>query len=106
MAKGLPLLVREHLQKCRDCTVAAVDAYNRPGSRFRTPQYIVLITIAWTALFHALFHRGKRRPWHRKKTSSTGKGVRYLKVDGEPKHWELSECLKQHYGDSNPPQRK
>lgn len=106
MAKGLSLLVREHLQKCRDCTVAAVDAYNRPGSRFRTPQYIVLITIAWTALFHALFHRGKRRPWHRRKPSSTGKGVRYVKVDGEPKHWELSECLKQHYGDSHPPERR
>ncbi len=106
MAKGLPQLVKEHLEKCRACTVAAVDAYNRPGARFRTPQYIVLITIAWTAFFHALFFHTKRRPWYRRKNSSAGKGVRYVKVDGEPKHWELSECLKQHYGDLNPPERK
>jgi Domain of unknown function (DUF3644) len=32
--------------------------------------------------------------------------VRYVKIDGDPKHWELSECLKQHYGDKNPPERR
>jgi len=28
-----------------------------------------------------------------------------MKVDGEPKHWELSECLRQFYGGQNPPER-
>ncbi len=106
MPKGLRHTVKDNLEKCRSAAIAAVDVYNRPGPRFRTAQYLVLITIAWTALLHAIsYHRG-RRPWYRKKTGATGKGVRYMKVDGEPKHWELSECLKQHFGDKNPPERK
>jgi uncharacterized protein DUF3644 len=27
-------------------------------------------------------------------------------LDGEPKHWDLAECLKQYYGDQNPPERR
>lgn len=104
MSRGLPQPVRDNLEKCRSCAVAAVDAYNRPGPRFRTAQYVVLIVMGWTALFHALFYRRRRRPWYRHKTK--GKGVRYVKIDGEPKHWELSECLKQYYGDKSPPERK
>jgi hypothetical protein len=104
--KGLPQIVQDHLQKCRSCAVAAVEAYNRPGPRFRTAQYIVLITMAWTALFHAIFFKRRRRPWYSSRTGATGRGTRYLKVDGEPKHWELAECLKQYYGGNNPPERK
>jgi len=33
-------------------------------------------------------------------------GDRYVHIDGEPKHWELSECLAQHFGGNNPPERK
>ncbi len=106
MPKGFPQVVKDHLEKCRASAIAAVDAYNRSGSRFRTPQYIILITIAWTGIFHAIYHRRKRRPWYRLKTSGTGKGVRYAKVDGDPKHWELSECIKQYFGDKTPPERK
>ena len=83
--------------------ISAVEAYNRPGPRFRTAQYLVLMVMAWTALFHAMFYRKGRRPWYRLKA---GKAVRYEKVDGEPKHWDLSECLKQNFGGDNPPERK
>jgi hypothetical protein len=106
MPKGLPQTVKDNLEKCRSAAIAAVETYNRPGPRFRTAQYLVLITIAWTALFHAIFYRRRRRPWYRKKTSGVGKAIRYIKVDGEPKHWDLAECLKQYYGDKNPPERK
>ena len=106
MPKNLPHTVQDNLEKCRAAAIAAVEAYNRPGRRFRTEQYLVMIIIAWTALFHALFFKRGRRPWYRKKTSGTGRGVRYVKIDGEPRHWELSECLKQFYGDKHPPQRK
>lgn len=92
--------------KCRSAALAAVDAYNRPGPRFRTAQYLVMITIAWTALFHAIFYRRGRRPWYRSRTGGSGTGVRYQKVDGEPKHWDLSECLKQYYGSKSPPERR
>ena len=105
MPKGLPQTVRDNLEKCRSAAIAAVDAYNRPGPRFRTAQFVVLIIMAWTALFHAIFYRKSRRPWYRR-TTGTGTALRYVKVDGEPKHWDLSECLKQHFGDKNPPERQ
>lgn len=106
MPRGLPKVVRDHLEKCTAAAVAAVDAYNRPGRRFRTAEYVVMITIAWTALFHAIFYRRNEKPWYRKKSSGTGTAVRYLRVDGEPKHWELSECLSRFYGAENPPERQ
>jgi hypothetical protein len=104
MSKGLPQTVRDNVEKCRSSAIAAVDAYNRPGPRFRTAQYLILIIVAWTALFHAIFYRKGRRPWFRK--AGTGKGLRYVKVDGEPKHWDLADCLRQHFGTAHPPERK
>ena len=104
MPRGLPQVLRDDVEKCRSSAIAAVDAYNRPGPRFRTAQYVVLIIIAWIGLFHAIFYRRGRRPWYRK--PGTGTGVRYVKVDGEPKHWDLSECIRQHFGDKHPPERK
>jgi hypothetical protein len=102
MARGLPHKVKSNIDKCRSATIAAVDVYNRPGSQFRTAHYIVLITIAWTALFHAIFYSQGRRPWYRR----SGARIRYVKVDGDPKHWELSECLDQYFRDQHPPERK
>lgn len=106
MPKGLPKAVKDNIEKCRSAAIAAVASYNRPGSRFRTAEYLVLITIAWTALFHAVFFSRRRKPWYRGKNSGTGRSVRYVKLDGEPKHWDLSECLKQYYGGKNPAERK
>ncbi len=106
MPKGLSQTVKDNVEKCRAAAIAAVEAYNRPGRRFRTAQFIVLITIAWTGCLHAIFYKRKRRPWYRKRTSGTGRGIRYVKVDGEPKHWELSECLAQYFGANHPAERK
>ncbi|MDY7107958.1 MAG: DUF3644 domain-containing protein [Planctomycetota bacterium] len=106
MARGLPQNVRDNLEKCRSAAIAGVEVYNRPGPRFRTAHYIVLIMIAWTALFHAIFYHRSRRPWYRTRTSGSGRGIRYQRIDGEPKHWDLAECLKQFFGDRHPPERK
>src|SRR5688572_15173752 len=105
MAKGLPQRARENLEKCRAAAIAAVDVYNRPGPRFRSAHYIVLIVLAWGALFHAISYRRRRNPWY-KNAGKTSKGDRYIRVDGDPKHWDLAECLRQHYGQNNPPERK
>lgn len=86
MARGLPQTVRDNLEKCRAAAIASVDAYNRPGPRFRTAHYIVLIIIAWTALFHAIFYNRGGRPWYRRAVKGTG--IRYVRIDGEPKHWD------------------
>jgi hypothetical protein len=102
--KNLRKVVRDNIEKARSSALAAVDAYNRPGPRFRTAQYLVLIIIAWIGAFHAIFYKRGKRPWYRKQSSGTG--VRYFKVDGEPKHWDLSECVKQYFGDKHPPERK
>lgn len=106
MPKGLTQKVKDNLEKCSSAALAAVEAYNRPGPRFRTAQFLILIVLAWTGLCHAIFFRRKRNPWYRSRGSGTGRGVRYIKIDGEPKHWDLAECLKQYYGDQNPPERK
>ena len=105
MPKGLPQAVKDHLEKCRASAIAAVDVYNRPGPRFRTAHYVVLIVMAWTALFHAIYYKRSENPWHKKKGKSS-KGDRYIRVDGDPKHWELAECLKQYFSGNNPPERK
>lgn len=99
----LPKTVTAHLEKARTSATAAVEVYNRPGAHFRTPQYIVLMVIAWTALFHALFYVRNQKPWYVR--TGSGRGTRYEKIDGEPRHWDLNECLRQYYRDTNPPVR-
>lgn len=106
MPRNLPHTVQDSLEKCRSAAIAAVDAYNRPGPRFRTAQYLVMITISWTALFHAIFFKRRKKPWYRTRASGSGRAVRYQKIDDEPKHWDLQECVKQYYRDKNPPERK
>jgi hypothetical protein len=105
MPRGLPHVVKDNLEKCRQSALAAVEVYNRPGPRFRTAQYLILIVIAWTALLHAIFYRRGIKPWYKSKGKS-GRGTRYVKLDGDPKHWDLTECLKEYHGGSAPAERK
>ncbi|MHB2026496.1 MAG: DUF3644 domain-containing protein [Elusimicrobiota bacterium] len=100
--KGLPIEVRNLLEKARDSALLAVETYNRPTAAFRSGAYVVLMCIAWTSLFHAIFRRRKVRPWYRTKPGSR----RYQKVDGDYKAWELAECLKQFYKDQSLPVRR
>jgi hypothetical protein len=100
MPRGLPQTVRENIEKSQMAALAAVEAYNRPGKRFRTAQYLVMMIIAWTALFHAIFYRRNIKPWYK------GRNGRFMRVDGDPKHWDLAECLKQYYGGDNSAPRK
>jgi len=102
--RGLPRAVREHLEKAQTSALSAVENYNKPGIFFRTRTYVILMVIAWTSLFHAIFYWRNQKPWYIAKGS--GRGTRYMKVDEEPKHWELSKCIKEYYRDQNPPERK
>ena len=106
MTAKLSILTKNNLEKCQAAAIAAVDSYNRPGPRFRTALYVVLIVMAWQAFFHAYYYKRNRKPWYQSRTSKHRKGVRYERVDGEPKHWDLSKCLTEFFRDRQPPERK
>lgn len=92
MSRGLPVRVQESLNKAKESCLLAVDIYNKPRTAFRSGGYVVLMSIAWTALFHSIFeHKGVK--YYYKKRDST----RYEKVDGEYKSWELQECVNKYF---------
>ena len=97
---------KSNLNKCQVAAVSAVDSYNRPGLQFRSPLYVVLIIIAWQAFFHAYFYNRNQKPWYQSRMSKHKKGVRYKKIDGEPKHWDLAKCIEEYFCDKHPPERK
>lgn len=96
MPRGLPRIVKSLLNKARESALLAVETYNKPSTVFRSRAYVVLMQIAWTALFLAIFHRQGIKPYYRKKESR-----RFERVDGEPKAWDLSECIRQYWKGSD-----
>jgi hypothetical protein len=94
--RGLPYDVKALVAKARETALLAVETYNRPTATFRSGAYVVLMVIAWTSLFHAMFLRKRIKPYYRKPGSR-----RYDRSDGEPRRWELKECLRQHYKANN-----
>lgn len=91
--RGLPRLVKESLQKARDSALLAVEDYNKPAVTFRSGAYVILMTVAWTSLFHAIFLRGKVKPCYKEKNGH------YKRVNGGYKWWELETCLDEYYKD-------
>ena len=100
MPRGLPRAVKEHLTKARDSATLAVEVYNKPGTRFRSGAYIVLMCIAWTSLLHAVFLRKGQKPYYR----DPKRPRRYLKVDGDYNTWELAECIRRYFPDDHAPE--
>jgi hypothetical protein len=94
--------VRSHVTKARESAILAVDIYNKPATSFRSGGFIVLMTIAWTSFFHAVFFKQRKKPFYRDPQNQR----RYQKVDGDYKAWELNECLKQYYGQNHSPERR
>jgi len=94
-AKRIGKTVRPYLEKAREAALLAVEVYNKPAITFRSAAYVSLMVIAWTALMHAIFIRRDRLPYHRHKNG------RFVKTDGEFKHWELRECAHQYWGDDS-----
>src|SRR4030042_1339965 len=99
--RGLPYDVKALIEKARETALLAVETYNRPTASFRSGAYVVLMIIAWTSLFHAMFLRKGIKPCYRRPGSR-----RYDRIDGEPRRWELKECLQQHYKANNPAARR
>lgn len=91
--------VKQLLEKSRDSALLAVEIYNKPRITFKSGGFIVLISIAWLSLFHAIFERNKVKYFYKR-------NGRYVMIDGEKKAWELEKCIKEYYKDRNVPQRK
>ncbi|MGO8721054.1 MAG: DUF3644 domain-containing protein [Acidobacteriaceae bacterium] len=90
-----------HLEKARDSGLLAVEIYNKPRTSFRSGAYIVMMCIAWTALFHAIFFKRRVKPFYRKKSNR-----RHFEIlDGDKKAWELSTCIAEFWGSEHPPVR-
>jgi hypothetical protein len=102
MPRKMPIEADANLRKAREAALLAVETYNRPGASFRSAGYLVLMVVAWTALFHAIFAKRKVKPYYRQKKNLR----RFERVDGDFKCWELAECMQQFYADQNPPARK
>ena len=64
MSRGLPKAVKKCLEKSRDSALLAEETYNKPAIKFKSGGYIVLMVISWIALFHAIFFRQKKKPYH------------------------------------------
>lgn len=79
------------LQSSIDSALLAVEIYNKPRTPFRVENYISLMIIAWTRLFHAYFHHTIGDKYYYK-----GKNNRYTMMDGERKAWELKTCTNEY----------
>lgn len=102
MPRGLPKIIKRCLEKAIDSSLLAVETYNKPAVKFKSGGYIILMHIAWTALFHAAFFKRKIKPFYRKPENN-----RFLIIDGDNKYWELNTCLEKYYqSDTNNPVRK
>lgn len=81
------------LDKAKESCLLAVDVYNKPKTAFRSGAYIVLMCIAWTSLFHAIFQKEGIKYYYRDRKNPR----LYEKIYGEPKSWELSKCVKYYF---------
>lgn len=77
------------LESSINSAFTAVETYNRPRTSFRIENYIILMIIAWTKLFHAYFQATIGERYFYKE-----KNGRFKRIDGEKKAWELAECIK------------
>ena len=78
MPRRMPIEADANLRKAREAALLAVETYNRPGPSFRTAGFLVLMVVAWTALFHAIFAKRKVKPYYRQKRNPR----RFERVDG------------------------
>lgn len=91
MPRGLPKAVKKCIEKSRDSALLAVETYNKPAIKFKSGAYIVLMNIAWTSLFHAIFYKRKIKPYYKLDNG------RYKKINNDYYYWELQTCLKEYY---------
>ena len=93
MSGRLSHKVKSCLNKARESALLGVEIYNKPSTKFKSGGYIVLMCIAWTSLFHAIFFKRGVKPYYREKN-----GIRFERQNGELRFWELSTCIREYFG--------
>lgn len=77
---------RTFVEKSVKAALLAVEVYNKPAIDFRTEGYIVMMNIAWTSLFHAIF-------------ANSATNYKYkIKNSKEERFFEISKCLSVYQG--------
>jgi hypothetical protein len=79
---------KDILENSINSALLAVEIYNKPRTAFRVENYISLMIIAWTRLFHAYFNHTIGDKYYYKE-----KNGRYKRIDNERKAWELKTCI-------------
>jgi hypothetical protein len=95
----MPAGWRTMLEGARDEALLAVDLYNQPRQPRRLEIFLVHMHVAWLYLLHASLRR-QGIPYH-----YTLPNGRIDRVDGEPRTWDLAECVARRW-DPNHPVRK
>ena len=90
--KRRPPIAASLLQKSREAALNAVQIFNNPLATFKTEVFIVVMSIAWTYLLHAYYHRNGIEYRHFKQGPKRRKFERT--PTGEFRYWELARCLK------------
>lgn len=94
------LAQQPQLQAAKNEARLAVDLYNRPTEPRSLEGLVVHMHLAWLYMLHAQFLRDGVDFRYREKD-----GRRFVKVDGEPKTWELTRCLEEAFGAGDPVRR-
>lgn len=81
------------LENAIDSALLAVEIYNKPRTTFRVENYISLMIIAWTKLFHAYFRKTIGDKYYEKEVKN---GIKYKRINGEKKTWALYKCIKEY----------
>jgi len=88
----LPTEAERMVIKARESSLLALDIFNRPATTFKTEGFIVMMFIAWTALFHAIFEIRGISYYYCKDDGD------FEYKDGDKKAWELSTCISEYFG--------
>lgn len=91
MAESIERLV----VKARESALLALDIYNRPATMFKSEGFIVMMVIAWTSLFHSIFHKRGI------KYNYIDEGGEDIYIDEDIKAWELKKCLQEFFNEAN-----
>lgn len=91
----------EILEAAREEALTAAELYNRPRGARSTEGFLVHMHLAWLYLLQAELRRQGVDYRYRVPGSR-----RYVRVDGQPKTWELETCIGQRWPDTDDPVRR